>query len=211
MILKKGADVSSFGNPIEWQKEERNIKKTIKTLVIHPKDRSTDFLSTIYESIEDKTVVTGGKTKEELKRLIESHDRVMIMGHGTPYGLLNWGEGKWKINYPYIIGVDFVELLSEKTDTIYIWCNADEFVDRHKLKGFYSGMFISEVGEAKVFDIIVEQNVVDESNNTFAELMSEHIKESSYTIYEKVKYQYGLLAESNPVVSYNSVRLYHRD
>jgi|GEM_PF-6234508 len=41
-------------------------KKSIKTLVIHPKDPTTDFLKPIYSNIIDKTVITGGVTKKRL-------------------------------------------------------------------------------------------------------------------------------------------------
>jgi len=182
----------------------------MKTLIIHPEDKSTDFLKVIYQNVKDKLVVTGGKTREQLVELIKTYDRVMIMGHGTPRGLLNWGGGKWKTLSPYLIDRGFIELLSENPNNVYIWCDADQFVLHHGLKGFYSGMFISEVTEANWFQIKTNQNEVDESNNRFAELMSEFINESSYIIHKNVKEQYGLLAESNPIVSYNSERLFYR-
>jgi hypothetical protein len=36
---------------------------------------------------------------------------------------------------------------------VFIWCNADQFMKRHQLRGFYSGMFISEVQEALMYGI----------------------------------------------------------
>jgi hypothetical protein len=42
----------------------------MKTLIIHPDDRSTDFLKPIYENVTDATVVTGGLTKSEVNQLI---------------------------------------------------------------------------------------------------------------------------------------------
>lgn len=55
-----------------------------KTLIIHPSDPSTSFLNVVYESIPNKTVITGGITKSEVQQLIREHDRVMMMGHGSP-------------------------------------------------------------------------------------------------------------------------------
>jgi len=46
----------------------------MKTLVIHPKDDSTDFLSAIYNKLEDVTLVTGGWTQAQILVGIESHD-----------------------------------------------------------------------------------------------------------------------------------------
>ena len=41
----------------------------MKTLIIHPNDRSTDFLSPIYQSVINATVITGGISKDELHNL----------------------------------------------------------------------------------------------------------------------------------------------
>jgi hypothetical protein len=55
----------------------------MKTLIVHPKDESTSFLDIVYSPIENKTVITGGITKNELNKLIQEHDRVMMMGWFT--------------------------------------------------------------------------------------------------------------------------------
>ena len=47
----------------------------MRTLVIHPTDQTTEFLSPIYAHLMNKTVVKGGITKSEVQGLIESHDR----------------------------------------------------------------------------------------------------------------------------------------
>jgi hypothetical protein len=52
----------------------------MKTLVIHPKDDSTYFLSTIYEG-KDWTIIND-RGKSLLKKLIKTHDRIIMMGHG---------------------------------------------------------------------------------------------------------------------------------
>ena len=68
----------------------------MKTLIVHPKDDSTFFLDIVYKNIPNKTIITGGITKTELKELIKSHDRVMMMGHGSPGGLFSVGQFKVK-------------------------------------------------------------------------------------------------------------------
>ena len=65
------------------------ISHIMKNLIIHPEDPTTSFLSQIYAPLTNKTVVKGGITKSELRELIESYDRVFMLGHGSPYGLLN--------------------------------------------------------------------------------------------------------------------------
>ena len=118
----------------------------MKTLVIHPNDRSTWFLENVYKNIENLTLVTGNVSRNEVKSMIRDHDRVMMMGHGSPGGLFSVGQFPSQSNNGYIIDSEMVELLKEKDNSIFIWCNADQFVERHNLKGFYTGMFISEVG-----------------------------------------------------------------
>lgn len=62
----------------------------MKTLVIHPKDKTTDFLKPIYHG-RDWTIMTGG-TKDEVAKAIDEHDHIIMMGHGTPQGLLSVGQ-----------------------------------------------------------------------------------------------------------------------
>ena len=62
----------------------------MKTLVIHPEDKSTDFLNPIYYG-RDWTVITEG-TKDEVRWAIDEHDHIIMMGHGTPQGLLSVGK-----------------------------------------------------------------------------------------------------------------------
>jgi len=63
-----------------------------KTLVIHPKDKTTDFLKPIYHGRNDVTVITGGCTKEDVAKAIDAHEHIIMMGHGTPQGLLAMGQ-----------------------------------------------------------------------------------------------------------------------
>lgn len=181
----------------------------MKTLIIHPKDASTQFLDIVYKPIPDKTIITGGITKEELKKLIEEHDRVMMCGHGSPYGLFSVGQFPGSNSRGYIIDDTMVEVLSKKDNSVFIWCNADQFVQYHGLKGFYSGMFISEVGEAYYCGLPgTKQEVVDESNYGFCNLLSECINEPQELMYETIRTNYGKIAVENPVALYNYNRLY---
>ena len=61
----------------------------MKTLIVHPEDDTTKFLTGIYRTLVNKTVTTGGITKTELLKNIDNHDRVNILGHGSPMGLLS--------------------------------------------------------------------------------------------------------------------------
>ena len=70
-------------------------------------------------------------------------------------------------------------------------------------------MFISEVGEANYCGLPgTSQEIVDESNNTFAELLGSVINKSLNEAYVYTKYFYDQLAEVNAVAEYNAQRLY---
>ena len=122
----------------------------MKTLVIHPSDRTTDFLKIIYED-KDYDVLTDfrnystKKGKQELINIMKDYDRIIMMGHGTPYGLINVYDGAF---IGYVIDNDFTDILKEK-ETISIWCNSNKFFAPRKIKGFHTGMIISEVSEAR--------------------------------------------------------------
>jgi hypothetical protein len=179
----------------------------MKNLIIHPEDPTTEFLSAIYVNLTNKTVVKGGITKSELRELIESHDRVLMLGHGSPYGLLS--QGRFPDNSLYIIDDSMVLPLKNKSNSIFIWCHTDKFVQRHGLTGLCTGMFISEVGEAiyNGFEDI-EWDMINQSNERFASIVSKYINEPIKVLYPKLVYEYELLARANPIVRFNLERLY---
>jgi hypothetical protein len=168
----------------------------MKTLVIHPDDRSTDFLKEIYKD-KDWTVINDYdicKSIKQITELIKNHDRIVMMGHGHPGGL-----------FMSCINSDLVYLLREK-ECVCIWCNADKFVERYGLKGFYTGMFISEVGEAWYYNIEIDQASVDYSNNLFVTNFGKVI--DSPTALNEIK---SLYVGDNPVIKFNNDRLYYYD
>lgn len=178
------------------------------TLVIHPDDRSTDFLKPIYQEIENKTVITGGVNKRDIRELITSHDRVVMLGHGSPSGLFAVGGFRGET---IIIDHTMVDLLKQKTDNIYIWCNADQFVKHHNLKGIYSGMFISEVEEGEYcLARTYSQALVDHSNNSFATALGEALvmENSTSYIFENMMTEYSAVIDNNAIANYNFKRLY---
>lgn len=132
----------------------------MKTLVVHPDDRTTDFLGNIYSNI-DAVVIRGNVSPEFLREEIKRADRVFCLGHGSSEGLFSGGG--------FIIHDEEAELLRSKKHNIYIWCNADEFVTRHNLPScFYTGMFISELLEAFIFNVQATAPEVQRSNNIFS-------------------------------------------
>ena len=180
----------------------------MKTLIIHPDDRSTDFLKPIYANIKRKTVIIKNTSRDKLLAAVRSHDVIIMLGHGSPSGLFNVsGIGKGSM----VVGESLVEELRDK-QLIAIWCNADQFIERHQLTALYSGMFISEVSEARYCNVQGDQAMVDESNNTFAALLGNMLGEvptDLKTVHSLVGESYEELGEVNAVAKYNSDRFFY--
>lgn len=137
----------------------------MKTLVIHPQDYTTRFLKLIYKD-KDWTVISDNISNSKLKEQIKDHDRIVMLGHGTPYGLIGHGR--------FIINSTHVYLLREKT-LFGVWCNCDEFFHKYDLKGFYTGMIISEIDEAYYCGVKTEMDELEDSNWLFAEALQKSI------------------------------------
>ncbi len=181
----------------------------MKTLIIHPSDPSTSFLDSVYAPIKNKTVLTGGITKSEVRIQIEKHNRVLMMGHGSPYGLFSMGQ--FQNTYGgYVIDETMVDLLKMKKQCLFLWCNADEFVHEHQLSGLYSGMFISEKMEAIYCGVGADHSDIEESNTRFVEILASCIESDNGTIYRNLMKRYRKVGDRNPVVTYNHQRLYYR-
>lgn len=179
----------------------------MKTLIVHPDDRSTDFLKLIYKDIPNKTVITKGSVWE-VDLLIDSHDRVIMLGHGTPHGLLSVGQFT---GGGYVIDHQSAPLLKEKKECIYIWCHASDYVKKHNLKGFSSGMFISEVSEANYCGVPNQtQEDVDIQCEYFCNLVGAVVTKSTKEIYEFVSKEYGEMIPYNKMAKYNHERLYYK-
>ena len=168
----------------------------MKTLVIHPHDPTTDFLSEIYAG-RDWTVIRENVSRKVLTDAIKEHDHIIMLGHGTPYGLL--GFERMYIDSLYIY------LLKEKECTC-IWCNADEFVQKYKLKGLHTGMFISEVGEAYDFCVPATLKEIWNSNRMFASAVRKALISEEPLSVLKAMYE-----ETNDLTMFNKERMYLND
>ena len=180
----------------------------MQTLVIHPLDKSTQFLKPIYASLTgDVTIIEGGFDKDDVREMIKESDRVIMLGHGSPQGLFSVGQfGNCKNGM--IIDSTMLTALANKPNNVYIWCNADRFVNYYHLNGFYSGMFISEYSEADwcLVQANRDKQDVEMSNDLFAEIVGKSIMMEAKNIHDNTKLLYHI--EGNGVSKYNNERLY---
>lgn len=114
------------------------------TLVIHCADRSTDMLSQIYNGKGWDVLRDGNIDKEELHQLLQSHERIVCLGHGTSSGLINVQGGGT------VIGASEAPYLKDKK-LFVIWCNADGYFNAHHIGNgqFITGNMPSEVWECR--------------------------------------------------------------
>ena len=172
----------------------------MRTLIIHPEDKSTDCLTDIYKTIPNKTVFRNELSKNELICSIAYHDRILFMGHGTPDGLIGF-------NKMYITS-DFVDMIKPKQNSVFIWCNADRFVSNHNLTGFNTGMIISETSEAYYCRVYATQDDVDKSNYLFCNTIGKYINDISVDTTKKIIEEYDI--PNNKVVEYNRKRIFYK-
>lgn len=172
----------------------------MKTLVIHPKDYSTDYLKEIYAD-KDWTVINDNVSHKNLKKAIKDHDRVIMLGHGTEDGLIGHSR--------FVINSTLVYLLRDKPDSVYIWCNADVFVKRYDLKGFYTGMIISEVDEAIYCCVNFKASTdIDDSNKLFSKVVKDSIDMKAADMCHHMINNY--VTEDNNIIHFNHNNIYSR-
>lgn len=182
--------------------KQTNQNMRLNDLIVHMEDSTTDFLCPIYSGLTQKTVLRKPVSSDELNGFIASHDRVFMLGHGARDGLfsLSWDE-------PFIVSSSNVHALRQKPESVYIWCHASEFVRQHQLNGFASGMFISEVSEARYCGIppsACRQDAVDASNELFVRLVAEHAEAPVSEMFEHVRAAYD---GNCAIIKYNRERL----
>lgn len=181
-------------------------------VIFHLHDTSTDFLKPIYEGMKDIIVVRSNIKTDLANQLIEESSQVIMMGHGGPHCL--FGRGR------VLLGEENVQSLKKKSNNIFIWCHASEFVFNHELKGFSTGMFISEEGEALHClregqynpDGFDERSVI-QSNDLFAEVVRNGLDTygddmAAFSEYVKSRYIPENISHTNKnTLNYNAERL----
>lgn len=184
-----------------------------RTLVIHPIDRTTDFLEGIYRNL-DVEVIRGNVSKRFLLDKIRNTDQVFLLGHGTPDGLF----GSNTENFLKVSSED-TEMLDEirKKDvaSLFVFCYASLFARENRLRSFSTGMFISEDYEAAVNGFIPDHGEVESSNSYFVDVVGNALLSPSMSLdvfYKRVKDDYSVLCGGRSKVGkFNSERFYSYD
>lgn len=182
-----------------------------KTLVIHPKDDSTDFLKGIYKELPNTIVVDFSLSKKDLKTLINMCHRIIMLGHGSSNGLFD------SLQKSYLIDSNLAECLKDK-ECIGIWCYASEFAKKYKIPGFWSGMYISEISEIyyvpevrnaytciSVSDIQLD---IENSNFYLTSILSKHLESNTLDKALEELHKHG--NKCSPITEFNlsNIKIY---
>lgn len=174
-------------------------------LIIHPDDDSTSFLKECYKHIRNKTVINDPAfPNHELRAMLADYDKVMLLGHGNENGLFSTTSKKsiYRFNR-IIVGSNLVYLLRQKKKLLGIFCHASEFFERYNLKGFSTGMFISELMEADYYSFPLNENWIEDSNNMLIKTIKENYNKPNEIIYEKFIANFENLT-NNEIANYNA-------
>lgn len=141
------ADVYSISKELPPRMTPEEEAKTVEslcksdTIVFHKEDPSTVMLQPIYEG-RGWDVYRGttwdGLSKDAVNELIRRHDKILFMGHGTPYGLIGGNMDE-----------ENSSLIKDKK-VFALWCYAATFLKSQGLHGiFCSDNCPSEVWECE--------------------------------------------------------------
>lgn len=136
-------------------------------LVIHPKDKTTAMLSALYEGIEAQAVDNYRSTNDigHLLHHVPSQERIMLLGHGSDKGLFfreddsKDGFDKIIVGHPHAY-----HLRRHGGNIVAVWCNADRFACAEGLHGLFTGMIVSELSEALLYQVETTQEELDREN-----------------------------------------------
>ena len=122
------------------------------------------MLAVLYEGIDNVTLFDSWKQKRDILAAIAAAPReepILLLGHGCPWGLYDM---RWGI----VIDDTDAALLKDRPNLVGIWCYASDYAHKHGLKGFFSGMFISEEPEAWVNGVDASAEEIDDKALEFS-------------------------------------------
>lgn len=136
-------------------------------LVIHPKDKTTAMLSALYDELEAQ-VVEDYRTTKEMGRLlhhVSTQERIMLLGHGSDKGLFFRKDDSKDEFDKVIVGHSHAyHLRKHRGNIVAVWCNAYQFARAEGLHGLFSGMIVSELNEALLYQVETTQEELDREN-----------------------------------------------
>ena len=131
------------------------------------------MLGMLYEGMENVTLFDSWEQREEILDAIAAAPKdepILLLGHGTPRGLLD-------MRYGTLIGDADAALLKDRPNLVGIWCYASSYAYKHGLKGFFSGMFISEPREALANGVTASARMIYKKACDFSKRFGDMLRE----------------------------------
>lgn len=150
--------------------EEEAFKKynNSNTLCFHKTDPTTTMLKQIYNGKGWDVINNSNELSEDvLHKLIDAHERIVMLGHGTSQGLIGF------------INNCCAEHLKGKK-LFMLWCNADRYWAHHKDLGrgwFCCGNMPSDSFEARAVGYNVTQEWMDENITYWCKLCGDVVEQ----------------------------------
>lgn len=136
-------------------------------------DIDTRVLPGIWKNIPNVNVVEITRKDEDFEERVntavsQETETILMCGHGTTQGLLHPDLQSGQ----YIIHEENCSLIHAK-NVIGFWCYASDFAKVHKLDGFYTSMYISNLYEAYQNGFpTAKENEIDVSIKLFVERLN---------------------------------------
>lgn len=171
-------------------------------LIIHPNDETTDFLKESYQHLENKLIVNDPLfPKSQLRRLIRECDNIILLGHGSEFGLFSSISKRQRFDR-IIVGSELVDELRKKNNVIGIFCHARNFFEKYNIKGFATGMFISDLYEADMYSLPLDDDWINESNTALVDTLIEGYNKNQEELYHLFDKNFSKLSE-NQIADFN--------
>src|SRR5574344_1584914 len=136
-------------------------------LVVHPKDRTTAMLQLLYEG-QEVHMIDQSFSKKDICHVLNRtsiYERIMLLGHGSDKGLFSRANDEEDVfNRLMIYHAHARYLRKHVGNMIGMWCNADLFAKAEGLHGLFTGMIITEMSEALIYEIDTNQEELDREN-----------------------------------------------
>lgn len=183
----------------------------MRILVIHPNDPSTQFLCRLYEDLPNVTKLTEKNSNSEITEALQhgNYDLYMFLGHGgedglyAPNGCQQFGR--------HIINSGHVQFMRDK-NCFGVWCNANIFASKYNLTGLFTGMVISEIAEAYMWNIpVADQEEMDAHDNFWCNALKECFDNTEMTQVPQRMYDYISDRHMTPLEDFNFNSIWYFD
>ena len=125
------------------------------------------MLSALYDGLEAQVVADNCSTKEmgHLLHHVSTQERIMLLGHGSDKGLFYRADDSKEGFDKIIVGHPHTyHLRKHGGNIVAVWCNANQFARAEGLHGLFTGMIVSELCEALLYQVETTQEELDREN-----------------------------------------------